>query len=131
MFRKPVRRRVAQICLTGAVITLAGATATTAQAAGTERATTAPSATLQDLQLNSAAKGATDALPYAVQPLTSLRLDPLAQSAADPLTNGVALQPDGPGDTPVSTTQLTQPLSSGGGLASLPLAGTVSQAVAP
>jgi hypothetical protein len=55
------------------------------------------------------------------RPIEDLRLDPLAASAADPLANGIALQPDAPGNRPISTTDVTQPLSDGGGLSSIPL----------
>jgi hypothetical protein len=82
-----------------------------------------PSTALQRPQLAPALAGTTGALGYAVHPVKVFRLDPLADSSADPLSNGVALQPDAPGDTPLSSTLLTDSLSNGGGLADLPLAG--------
>lgn len=80
-------------------------------------------AALSRPQIGPALAGTTGALGYATHPVKEMRLDPLAASSADPLSNGLALQPDAPGDTPVSTALLTDSLSSGGGLAELPLAG--------
>ncbi|MEZ0091501.1 hypothetical protein [Streptacidiphilus sp. EB129] len=84
-----------------------------------------PSTSLQDPQVLPAVGGLSGATGYAVAPLKTLRLDPFAASSADPLSNAVALQPDGKGSPPVSTAAVTSPLSDGGGVASLPLVNRV------
>ncbi|WP_052432639.1 hypothetical protein [Streptacidiphilus carbonis] len=85
-----------------------------------------PSMALQKPQVGPALGGLTGATGYAVSPVKVLRLDPLAQSSADPLSNAVALEPDGPKDQPVSTTLLTDSLSHGGGVGALPVVGTAA-----
>lgn len=85
-----------------------------------------PEASLQEPQLGPALSGLTGATSHAVTPVKTMRLDPLAASSADPLSNAVALQPDRPGDVPVSTALATDSLSRGGGLDSLPVVGQVS-----
>jgi hypothetical protein len=108
------------------VLTMAGlATASPADAATTS-ANQQPSAALQPPAVAPAVAGLTGAVPYVVHPAKTFSLDPLANSAADPLNNGVALQPDSPHAAPVSTLPVTSPLSSGGGLSSLPLLGSAS-----
>ena len=87
----------------------------TAWAAESAAPTETPSASLQDPQLGPA-----------LSTLETMRLDPLAASSADPLSNAVALQPDGPGNKPVSTALATGALSQGGGLSSLPVVGQLS-----
>ncbi|MFE9426681.1 hypothetical protein ACFYNO_27380 [Kitasatospora sp. NPDC006697] len=59
---------------------------------------------------------------YVLGPVKDLRLDPFAQSAADPLNNALAVQPDN-GVPQVSTTAATGSLSGGGGAKDLPVAG--------
>lgn len=88
-----------------------------------------PVTSFQTPQLGPALTGAASAPGNAVRPITDLRLDPMAASSADPLSNGVALQPDAPGDTPLSTTMVTGALSQGGGLSSLPLVGAATGAL--
>ncbi|MHA6762337.1 hypothetical protein [Streptacidiphilus sp. PAMC 29251] len=88
--------------------------------------TGAPVTSLQEPQVGPALQGLTGATTYAVTPVKKLRLDPLAASSADPLSNAVALQPDQPGERPVSTSAVTDSLSQGGGLDSLPLAGPLT-----
>ncbi|WP_052434957.1 hypothetical protein [Streptacidiphilus melanogenes] len=80
-----------------------------------------PKAALQPLAVSPAVAGLTAAVPNVVRPAKDFRLDPLANSAADPLNNGVAVKPDQGG--PVSTQPVTSGLSNGGGLTSLPLVG--------
>ncbi|MFC1418349.1 hypothetical protein [Streptacidiphilus cavernicola] len=87
---------------------------------------TTPEAQLQQPELGPALSGLTGATSHAVTPVKTLRLDPMADSSADPLSNAVALQPDRPGDVPVSTALATDSLSHGGGLDSLPLVGPLS-----
>ena len=74
-----------------------------------------PAASLQDPQLGPA-----------LSTIETMRLDPMAASSADPLSNAVALQPDKPGDQPVSTALATDSLSRGGGLSSLPVVGPLT-----
>lgn len=100
-----------------------------AQAAEPAPADAAPATALQQPEVGPALAGLQGALPYATGPIKTLRLDPLAASKADPLSNGVALQPSGPGDHPVSTTAVTDGLSRGGGLDSLPLVGRLTQVI--
>jgi hypothetical protein len=107
----------------GALLVLGMIAAQPAAQAAEPGLTSTPVTSLQEPQLGPALQGA---VPNAVAPLKTLRLDPMADSSADPLSNGVALQPDRPGDVPVSTALLTDGLSHGGGLDSLPLVGTVS-----
>ena len=80
-----------------------------------------PKTALQPLSVSPAVAGLTEAVPNVVRPAKDFRLDPLADSAADPLNNAVALKPDQGG--PVSTQPVTSGLSNGGGLGSLPLVG--------
>jgi hypothetical protein len=106
------------------VLSVAGLVAASpAQAATAPTATSGgrPNAALQPLAVDPALAGLTGAVPHVVAPAKDFRLDPLANSAADPLNNGVALQPDQ--GAPVSTQPVTSGLSNGGGLASLPLVG--------
>lgn len=69
------------------------------------------------------------ALGPAIAPVKDLRLDPFAQSAADPLDNAVAVRPDNSGLAPVSTTSVTGALSNGGGAKDLPGAGLLLSAL--
>lgn len=69
------------------------------------------------------------ALGPVLAPAKDLRLDPFAQSAADPLDNAVAVKPDNPGMAPVSTTAVTGALSHGGGAKDLPGAGLLLSAL--
>ncbi|RAG87098.1 hypothetical protein DN069_03005 [Streptacidiphilus pinicola] len=103
---------------------MAGLMAASPAQAATTSATNSgaqPKASLQPLAVSPALAGLTGAVPDVVRPAKDFRLDPLANSAADPLNNGVALKPDQGG--PVSTQPVTSGLSNGGGLGSLPLVG--------
>ncbi|WP_055589811.1 hypothetical protein [Peterkaempfera griseoplana] len=88
-------------------------------------ATRAPGAALQPLDTKAALGTLTKTTGTALRPVTDLRLDPWANSGADPLTNGVAVQPKTPNGAtrPLSTLPLTAPLSGGGGLKDLPVLG--------
>lgn len=110
----------------GALLLLGALAAPSAAWAAEPTAGSAPVTNLQEPQVGPALSGLTGAVPNAVRPLRKLRLDPLAASSADPLSNAVALQPDGPGDMPVSTTAVTGSLSQGGGLDSLPVVNQLS-----
>jgi hypothetical protein len=103
------------------LLSMAGlAAASPAQAADTASGVQ-PRTALQPLSVTPAVAGLTDAVPNVVRPAKDFRLDPLANSAADPLNNAVALKPEQGG--PVSTQPVTSGLSNGGGLGSLPLVG--------
>ncbi|MFB6819752.1 hypothetical protein ACFCV8_35010 [Streptomyces sp. NPDC056347] len=65
------------------------------------------------------------ALKYGIAPVTHLRLDPLAGTGTDPLTNGLETQVAD--FKPLSTTALTDPLTSGGALKDLPLVGPLAE----
>ncbi|WP_035800694.1 hypothetical protein [Kitasatospora mediocidica] len=88
-------------------------------------ATPAPTGSLQPIQ----AGPALGALPYVIAPAKDLRLDPFAQSGADPLSNAVAVKPDNPGMAPLSSTGLTGGLSHGGGAKDIPGAGLLLSAL--
>jgi hypothetical protein len=85
-----------------------------------------PVTSLRQPEIGPALSGVEAAVPNVIRPAKTLRLDPLAASSADPLSNGVVLQPDGPGDVPLSSSLVTGALSQGGGLASLPLVGPLT-----
>ncbi|MCX5212243.1 hypothetical protein OG689_23660 [Kitasatospora sp. NBC_00240] len=90
---------------------------------GTGTAHADPVTNLQRTDVVPAVGGLTGALGYGVAPVKDLRLDPFAQSSADVLNNGVAVQPENSGLTPVATTTVTGPLSDGGGPRDLPAVG--------
>lgn len=99
----------------GAALGLSGAAA---QAAGTS-AQQASGATAQALTgaVGNVVKGA-------ALPVTNLQLDPLAKTGVDPLDNGVGTQIAD--FKPVSTKTLTDPVTQGGALGSLPVTGQVT-----
>ncbi|MFG2558329.1 hypothetical protein [Streptomyces sp. NPDC048496] len=66
----------------------------------------------------------TGALGHGVSPVTNLRLDPLAKTGVDPLSNRVGTQIAD--FKPVTTGIVTDPLSGGGSLNDLPLVGQVT-----
>ena len=86
-------------------------------------------AALQPLEAGPALSGLGTGLVQAAAPVKNLRLDPMADSSADPLSNAIALAPDSPGAKPISTTALTGPLSAGGGLGSFPLVGAATPVI--
>ncbi|QMU79511.1 hypothetical protein GXW83_31225 [Streptacidiphilus sp. PB12-B1b] len=88
-----------------------------------------PSAELQPPDAIPALTGLGSAVASTSHPVKTLRVDPLAASKADPLSNGLAVQPDSPGVSPVATSTVTGPLSAGGGLASLPVVNTLASAL--
>ncbi|MFJ9520872.1 hypothetical protein ACIRPK_21790 [Kitasatospora sp. NPDC101801] len=85
----------------------------------------APGGQLQPVDAGAGLGAVTGALGHGVRPAKTLRLDPFAQSSADVLNNGLALEPDN-GLRPVSTAPLTAPLSGGGGPQDLLLVGEVT-----
>jgi hypothetical protein len=66
----------------------------------------------------------TGALGYAVAPVRDLRLDPLANTTVDPLTNAVGSQVAD--FKPFSTAAVTAPITNGGSLGTLPLVGQLT-----
>jgi hypothetical protein len=88
-----------------------------------------PSAELQPPDAIPALYGLGSAVASTSHPVKTLRVDPLAASKADPLSNGLAVVPDSPGMAPVGTSTVTGPLSAGGGLSSLPVVSTLSSAL--
>ncbi|MEU9194930.1 hypothetical protein [Streptomyces hundungensis] len=103
----------------GLTVTAAGA----ALAAGGATAQAAPAPTADQnatvTDLTAAAHGVTGSFGHAVGPVLGLRLDPLANTGVDPLTNGVRTQVAD--FKPVSTTAATGVLTSGSALKDLPL----------
>ncbi|GAA1221241.1 hypothetical protein GCM10009665_09280 [Kitasatospora nipponensis] len=88
-----------------------------------------PVTQLQPTRVGPALGTLTSTTGYATAPVKDLRLDPFAQSNADPLNNAVAVKPDNPGMAPVSTTAVTGALSNGGGPKDLPAAGLLLSAL--
>ncbi|MEU9100766.1 hypothetical protein [Streptomyces sp. NPDC048361] len=122
------RRRAllrAGLTVTAAGAALAGAGTAAAQAAPLPAPALGHSATADDL--TAAAQGLTGSVGHAVGPLTGLRLDPLANTGVDPLTNGVGTQVAD--FKPVSTTAATGVLTSGAALKDLPLVGGATGAL--
>lgn len=120
---------------TALTLTLTAAAAVTVTPAATAFAADAPAA-LPDLQgatgalptsgITSAVptQSVTGALASGIEPVRELKLDPLSNTTVDPLTNGVGSQVAD--FRSVSTTDATAPLTGGGSLGSLPLAGSVT-----
>jgi hypothetical protein len=69
--------------------------------------------------------GAVGSLGPAIAPGTHLKLNPLGRTPVDPTTNGVGTQVAD--FRPISTTDVTKPLSDGDSLSQLPLAGKVTR----
>ena len=117
-------------CAAGALLLLGTiASQTSAWAAEDGASTAKPTAALQPPDVIPALTGLSSAVSSTSHPVKTLRVDPLASSKADPLTNGAAVVPDSPGIAPVSTSTVTGPLSQGGGLSSLPVVDTLSSAL--
>ncbi|PYC86903.1 hypothetical protein C7C46_05275 [Streptomyces tateyamensis] len=108
----------------GAALLLAPAGTAVAQAAPLAAPTTA----LQPARVAPAMGALGDTTGYVLGPAKDLRLDPFAQSAADPLNNALSLKPDN-GVPKVSTTAATGALSNGGGAKDLPVAGLLLHAL--
>ncbi|WP_327067483.1 hypothetical protein OG500_16800 [Kitasatospora sp. NBC_01250] len=109
----------------GAALLLAPAAAGTAMADSAVPQAPVPKAQLQPTEVGPAL----GAVGYVTGPVKDLRLDPFAQSSADPLNNAVAVKPDNPGMRPVSSTAVTGALSDGGGAKDLPGLGLLLGAV--
>ncbi|MCA1220670.1 hypothetical protein [Streptomyces sp. 8L] len=108
-----------------------GLTVTAAGAALGLGSAAAQAADAQDAGAQQAAGATAQALTGAVGnvgkgallPLTNLQLDPLAKTGVDPLDNGVGTQIAD--FKPVSTKPLTDPVTQGGALGTLPVTGDV------
>ncbi|MFF2810582.1 hypothetical protein ACFVT2_26090 [Streptomyces sp. NPDC058000] len=64
----------------------------------------------------------TDSTGRGLGPVKNLKLDPMANTGVDPLANGVGTRVAD--FKPVSTTQVTDPVTKGGALGDLPVTGT-------
>lgn len=117
----PSLRTALALALTAAAATLGPAAA----AVAATPAPAGPSAPDTALPLDVLpTKTVTDATSGAVEPVRHLTLDPLANTGVDPLDNGLSSQV---GDfKPVSTTAVTDQVTRGGSLSTLPVAGPAS-----
>ncbi|MFD9031271.1 hypothetical protein ACFVZW_08990 [Streptomyces sp. NPDC059567] len=106
----------------GLTATAAGAAVLGLGAAGAQAA--APLPLPVDALAGSDAVAALGATGHAVGPLTSLQLDPLANTGVDPLDNGIGTQIAD--FKPVGTNLVTDHVTKGGGLDDLPLVGEVT-----
>ncbi|MGW1193481.1 hypothetical protein [Streptomyces sp. NPDC002559] len=119
----------------GLTVTAVGAALGAGGAAAQAAPAPAPSVGAQDTGLGTDIDAATGAatgalgssLKHGIAPVTHLQLDPLARTGTDPLNNGVETQVAD--FKPLSTTVLTDPLTSGGALKDLPVVGQVAQAL--
>lgn len=108
---------------TGAAVLLGGLAAAQPALADDAPALATPTLGLAPVSPTAALAGLTGTTTHLTGPIKDFRLDPLANSKADPLNNGVALKPEHPGDPGLSSQPLTAPLSQGGGLPAVPLVG--------
>ncbi|MFI0940614.1 hypothetical protein [Streptomyces sp. NPDC021020] len=108
---------------TALALTMTAAAAVLAPAAAATAATPAPAAAPDaGAELSALPTSAvTSALGPAVAPVRDLTLDPLSNTGVDPLDNGVGSQVAD--FQPVSTTALTDPVTHGGSLGTLPVTG--------
>lgn len=113
---------------TALVLTLTAAAATLAPAAAALAATPAPAGTaLPDTGLPPdvlPTRTATGAVASGVDPVRHLALDPLSDTGVDPLDNGVGSQVAD--FRSLSTTAVTDQVTHGGSLSTLPLVGPAS-----
>ncbi|MDI3409045.1 hypothetical protein [Streptomyces cavernicola] len=126
MARHAASRRPAHRTLMRAGFTLAAVGAALgAGGAATASAQPLPAPVpLGDLDVPSAGAAVTGALPHATAPLKNLQLDPLANTGVDPLDNAVGTQVAD--FQPVSTAAVTDPITKGGTLGTLPVVGEVT-----
>ncbi|MDK0521728.1 hypothetical protein [Streptomyces sp. ML-6] len=130
--RRALLRAGLTVTAVGAALGAGGAAAQAAPAPAP-----APAAGAQDTGLGTDVDAATGAvtgavtgslgppLKHGIAPVTHLQLDPLARTGTDPLNNGVETQVAD--FQPLSTTVLTDPLTSGGALKDLPVVGQAAQ----
>jgi hypothetical protein len=114
---------------TGGLLAVLGTALLLAPATTAAAAAPAAVTNLQPTQVGPAMGALANTTGYVLAPAKDLRLDPFAQSKADPLDNTVAVQPDNPGMRPVSSSALTGALSNGGGAKNLPVAGQLLSAL--
>lgn len=116
---------------TALALTLTAAAATLVPAAAAVAATPAPAGTAAPdaaLPLDGLpTQTVTGALGAGVAPVRNLTLDPLANTGVDPLDNGVGSQVAD--FAPLSTTAVTDQVTRGGSLGTLPVIGPVSGAL--
>ncbi|MEW1655720.1 hypothetical protein [Streptomyces sp. NPDC093707] len=130
---RPKPRRVPRGLLrAGLVVSAAGAAITGGAAAASAAApASSGSAGLQAAapDAGAAAHGlvhaVTDSLGGAIAPIKDLQLDPLANTGVDPLANAVGTQIAD--FKPVSTALVTDPVTHGGALRTLPLVGPLTR----
>ncbi|MBK5996450.1 hypothetical protein JHN53_33465 [Streptomyces sp. MBT58] len=132
--RKPERRALLRAGLTVTALGAAlGAGAGSAQAVSLPPVAEIPEQGVTAVQAvtESAGPAVTSALKTSlassVAPITNLQLHPLANTGVDPLDNAVGTQIAD--FQPVTTAVLTDPLTSGGALADLPVVGQVTRLV--
>ncbi|MFF7179581.1 hypothetical protein [Streptomyces sp. NPDC008121] len=116
----------------GLTVTAAGA-AVLGLGAAAQAAPSAPAPLPVDSVVGSdaaaAGAGVLGAVGHGVGPLTELQLDPLANTGVDPLANGVGTQVAD--FRPVGTNLVTDPVTKGGALADLPVAGEAVKTLLP
>jgi hypothetical protein len=117
--------RTARTALLLTATAVAAAVVPAGVAAAAETAPAAPSVTdalpAPDLGAAIPTQYVTGALGYSVAPARDLRIDPLSDTSVDPLNNAVGSQVAD--FKPVSTAMVTDPITSGGSLGTLPLLG--------
>ncbi|GAA2664807.1 hypothetical protein [Streptomyces lunalinharesii] len=111
----------------GLVVSAAGVALTggaaVAGAAAPAAGDTAPQRTADDGLVGQAlTRSVTGSTGRGLGPVKDLKLDPMANTGVDPLANGLGTQVAD--FKPVSTTQLTDPVTKGGSLRDLPVTGT-------
>ncbi|SHK66324.1 hypothetical protein [Actinacidiphila paucisporea] len=123
----PSLRTALALTLTAAAATLApvGAAAAATPVAPAPAGTTALESALPPDTLPTGT--ATGALASGVDPVRHLTLDPLSNTGVDPLDNGLGTQVAD--FQPLSTTAVTDPVTRGGSLATLPVVGPASGAL--
>ncbi|MFD8118223.1 hypothetical protein [Streptomyces microflavus] len=132
--RKPERRALLRAGLTVTALGAAlGAGAGSAQAVSLPPVAEIPEQGVTAVQAVTESAGPAVAsalgtsLASSVAPITNLQLHPLANTGVDPLDNAVGTQIAD--FQPVTTAVLTDPLTSGGALADLPVVGQVTRLV--
>jgi hypothetical protein len=117
----------AALTLTAAAAASAVVPAAHAATPGTQPAPLAPQSvgdSVQGLASAVPTQYVTGALGAGIAPVRDLRLDPLADTAVDPLDNALGTQVAD--FKPVSTAALTSPVTDGGSLGTLPLVGPLT-----
>ena len=122
--RRPAQRTLMRAGLTlaaaGAALGAGGAATASAQHLPLGQSAGLP-APLGKLDVQAAGAAVTQSLPYATAPPKNLKIDPLAGTGVDPLDNAVGTQVSD--FKPLSTAAVTDPVTKGGTLGTLPVAG--------